>query len=238
MRRVSSFLAILCATLWLAQPAQAQAAGFDTPEAAISAYIEAVAAQDFDAILATTAIDRLEGTDVAGSLERMQMLTPATMLPASSPFFDQINQATFAGNLGSQVKMLTYSLLFPVPEDFLDRGIMQLDAEGLAAFLDALEAGRLAGLDVVLTIDADPEQAGSAAFVDLYAMLAVERGAEEVTEQVAILSLEDRFYMIGFGLSRYEDGWLIFRQDSPVSRLPMSGVAVRVDPEALAAFMQ
>lgn len=132
IRQLASACSVLV-VVTLANFGTVSAADQSTPEGAVAGYIEGIAEQDFDAVVATTSVEKMsEGFDFVAQVERLKTLTPRTPLPASDPFFTAINEPGFEAEIASQVKFLVFGLM--TASDILKLRPVPMDAAGASDF--------------------------------------------------------------------------------------------------------
>jgi hypothetical protein len=212
----------------------APAHGFASPEDAATAYIAAVAANDFDQVLATCAVDEMAaGYRFDLAAERLNAFVFSTMwAPATYPFYEQINAALEQGQIARVVMFLSYSLLASEP---LDPGsvITPVDEAKAQQFVSEVDPAQLANLSVVevrfpkASLEHDPKLvANQETFARIYS-------ADEQTERVALVTLDGKDYAVGFTLLRYGSEWFVANQNSPLYGLSPAGIA---EPTTQAEF--
>jgi hypothetical protein len=190
-------------------------ASFETPDEAITCYLEGVAEGDVDKILSACAINEATaGFRFDLSVEHLGMARPLQDLaPSEDPFFVQISQAQLSSQICTQVKMLAYDLL-ALSDEEMDSFAMGLhmSASEVDGFVDDLDSDRLADIEV--------EQIAAVPGLDesrtqqLFSRNAAVLGADELTERVVLFSFEGDSYYIGFRLLRYDENWKVYEQRS------------------------
>ncbi|WP_160008263.1 hypothetical protein [Rhizobium sp. 18055] len=196
--------------LW---PSSGNTADRATPEKAISAHIDAIAHQDFKAVIATTTVDKMSAqSDFVAAASRLQMLSASYPMPPTDPLFVDINRAKFTSQISEQVQLLIYGLM--TTTDFVNSSTVRVDAAGINGFVDSLRADRLKGLSLLKIGIPNPRIMNSKMHQANMALLAGNNGADEMTERVALLSFEGSQYAIGFTVLRYGDDWAILSQTS------------------------
>ena len=207
----------------------AAAADLSTPEAAVNAYIEAVAAHDLDRVLAASAVDAMSANyDFEGFVDRQKALTAVTPVPSTDTMLVSINRATFAAQIARQVQFLTYGLL--------DRSSLEhwrphvMDRTDAAAFANDINPARLETL-IIGDISA-PQVSAESQERDLRfaAGEALIYGADEQVERGAVINFEGASYVLGFTLLRYGDNWGVSSQSSPLLGTNPMGSPLRVTP--------
>jgi hypothetical protein len=205
--------------------AQQPDAGFASPEDAVREYLAGVAAGDIDRILATVADDEMAaGFRFEASVERLKAFMPfLAPAPATDPLFVELNRISQTGQVAGQLRMLLYSIL--TDADLEGNATLGVDATWAASFVDQLDLDRLEGLTTLVVYFPDPELAADDRWLETAAEQAAIYGADELTERLAIIELEDRRYLVGFTLLRYGDTWKISSQSSALAGTPSTGVA-------------
>jgi hypothetical protein len=232
MSIAAALVAGAIALLPLAVSAQSSPAT-TTPEDAVGAYVEAIAANDMEAVLAATATDEMAaGFDFQAFTERLQaMMLVNGLAPAEYPMFAAIDRYQLASQILGQVRNLTYGLL---SDEVVDGSLIApVDTERIAAFVAAVDPSRLAGLAVVDIRLPEPEVMASERYLDNVAQLAAAYGADEMTERLALVDLDGTTYGLGFTLLRYGDQWLVSSQSSAIGGTSALGTA---EPMTRAAF--
>ena len=198
--------------------------GSATPEAAVEAYVAALAAGDAERILAASAVDRMaDGFDFQAYTERIQALTLMSMAPAEYPLFRSLNRYQQAAQLLGQVRNLVYGLLSGETID--GSAIAPMDALRITAFMVAVDPARLTGLSTLDVRMPEPEAMTSDRYLELAAALAKAYGADEMTERLALVELDGQTYALGFTLLRYGHDWLVSNQSSPIGGTSLLGTA-------------
>jgi len=206
----------------IAQPATTT---FATPEDAIHAYLAGVADADVEGILRASAIDELSaGFDLARYADRYRALLVATTLaPSGYPFYVELNRARQTERILGEVQLLAYSLL---SSQTIDETSIPVDKAWADTFSAEVDPARLAGLTVTdirfpnARFEHDPKYlSGAAAQAAVY-------GADELTERLALVSLDGHLYQVGFTLLRYGAGWKVYQQSSSLAGMGGLGTAV------------
>jgi hypothetical protein len=213
-----------------ARPSLAADPDLTTPEGAVAAYIDGVAQQDLDAIIAVTSVDKMtDGFDFVGYVDRLGALTTTMHAPATSPFFRQINRADAVAQIARQVRFLTYGLM--TTNEILEGKTVLMKAAEATDFATVVRADRLAGLLLVKVAIPMPELMNSERYQKNSVKMAKVHGADASTERLALLSFEGLYFATGFTLLRYGQTWTVMSQSSPISGMSALGTPVRVTPE-------
>jgi hypothetical protein len=180
-----------------------------TPEAAVSLYVECIAASDFAcALRAYAARERAARFDYTALVRFVQHWSPGSLnAPAQYPMFVELNELRAKANLAQATKLFVYGLLADM--DLTRVQTVESDAE-VQSFVQAVNPARLAKLTVVridqprkLVLNGPEAQA-------IFKARAAREGADEVTERIALYELSGQLYWGGFQLSRYDKGWKIY----------------------------
>ena len=213
-----------------ARPSLAADPDLTTPEGAVAAYIDGVARQDLDAIIAVTSIDKMTaGFDFVGYVDRLSAMTPIMPAPATSPFFKQINRASAVAQIAQQVRFLTYGLM--TTNGVIEGKNVPMKAAEAADFATVVRADRLAGLRLAKVAIPLPQIMNSEKYQKTSARIAKVYGADASTERVALLSFEGLYFATGFTLLRYGQEWTVMSQSSPLSGMIALGTPVRTTQE-------
>lgn len=204
---------------------QAFLAGFETPEAAVQAYLAGVKDADLGQVLASSAVTELAArVDFVAWVDRIRAWMPfQAPAPATDPFLVGLTQAQQTAQLLGQTRMLVYGLLTDAD---LEGAPVMADGAWAETFQAQLDLSRLAGLTVGAIAPSDPEHMASDRYKEAMAKQAVVWGADEITERVAAVALEGREALVGFTLIRYGDAWKVLSQSSPMANLPVTGAPV------------
>lgn len=196
-----------------------------TPEDAVRRYLSGVAANDFEAVLEASAMDEAaEHFRFDAFIDERRAFFPAMDLaPPVHPFYQDLNRLQLADAIRRQLLMLVYSILTsepigPVP-------IRVDDLTWTRSFVDQIDPTRLARMDVSeirfpdASVESDPRWLAS-----------VERqvrmlGADDLTQRLALLSLGDQLYDVGFTLVRYGDEWKVLEQRASLGDTDSLGAA-------------
>ena len=213
-----------------ARPSLAADPDLTTPEGAVAAYIDGVARQDLDAIIAVTSIDKMTGGfDFVGYVDRLGALVPTIPAPATSPFFRQINRADAVAQIARQVRFLTYGLM--TTSEILEGKTVLMKAAEATDFATVVRADRLAGLQLVKVAIPFPKLMNGERYQKSSVKTSKVYGADASTERVALLSFEGLYFATGFTLLRYGQEWTVMSQSSPIAGMSSLGTPVRVTPE-------
>lgn len=201
------------------------AAGAATPEDAVRAYLDGVAAADLDAVLAASAIDEMSsGYRFDLQTERIRAFMPFTsQAPTDHPLFVEVNKLENSSRIARQLQMLTYSLL--TGEQLDGSPILDVDAAWADDFARRVDPARLAGLELEEVRFPDASLEHDDRWLENAALQARILGADEMTERLALASFEGGLFAVGFTLVRYGDGWKVSSQGSVLGRTDPLGTA-------------
>jgi hypothetical protein len=220
-----------------AVPAASPSALYSTAEAAVTAYLDGVKQQDTPAIFAASAIDEVaQDFDFQAFADRLQAMPLVTSpAPAEYPFYVEMNRVRRQNEVLSQVRNLAYSLL---SAETVDGSIIaNPGSERVHAFVTDVDPSRLAGIELVQIGTPSPDLLSSTRFQENAAKQAAIYGADELTERVALLSFEDKDYLLGFTLLRYGDSWKVTYQTSNLAGTSALGTVEPTTPEEFAGLI-
>ncbi len=219
---------LLSATVLMASTAFASA--FDSPEAAVSAYVEAVATLDFDAVLDATAVEDMgKAFDFVAYVHRLRAMTPTMPAPTGSDFFEQVNAVQFTATVAAQVKFLAIALL--TTSTVVDGMTVMAPDNEAEIFAEQFDPARLGDLKLEKVAIPSPDLVSSERYLKNAAQQAGAYGADELTERAALVAFEGKHYVLGFTLARYGDDWGVMSQTSPIMGVSALGVPVIATPE-------
>jgi hypothetical protein len=199
--------------------------GAATPEDAVTTYLDAVAANDVEAILDATAVDEMAaGFDFAAYSERLRAMNLGfSLAPSEYPMYAEMNGYQQAAQILAQVRNLAYGLL---SDETIDgRVIAPVDEAQVASFVAAVDPARLGDLSVLDIRLPEPEAAADERYVENVARIAAINGADELTERLALVGLDGETWGVGFTLLRYGDAWLVSAQSSVLGNTSALGTA-------------
>lgn len=204
--------------------------GATTPEEAVRRYLSGVAAADLEAVLAVTAIDAFsDGFRFDLLMEWRGAFTPTSdPSPPVHALYEELNRLMQAETIGHKLKLLVYSLLSS--EHLSDPGlgpwpIRVNDRAEARAFGIEIDPARLARLDVVDVRFPDASLEEDPRWLELAERQARILGADELTQRLALVSLEGRLFDVGFTLVRYADDWKILDQAASLGGTDSWGAA-------------
>jgi hypothetical protein len=202
---------------------------FQTPEDAVTAYMQGVAQADPSKILQACAINEMsEKFKFDLYNERLKALMPSQSLaPANSPFYIETNKTQLSAQVLGRVKILVYALL---SNEKVDDGsvIANIDTERINNFMKDVDPKKLAGLKVEKTSPPNKALMNSTSYQNNATQNALVYGADESTERVVLFSFVQNYYYVGFTLLRYGDNWKISSQTSALAGTNALGAPTKI----------
>lgn len=202
---------------------------FNSPEEAITHYLNGVIQNDPAIILEASAVTEMgEGFNFEHSVERFGGLLPlassASLLPAEHAYYAELNKAHLASQLLSQARNFSLGLL--IGDNVNAPFMAQPTPEQLARIISDLNPELLSTISPKMISLPNAEIMSTPRYLENAASTATTYGADESTERVVLFSFEDADYYTGFQLLRYGDSWKISRQSSPLGNTEPSGVPI------------
>lgn len=221
-RRIGNLLiacllvALLCGPAAFAEgKARVEGPGFDTPEQAAEAYLDALRNADVDQLIATFAMETyVERFNFEKSLNRIKAYTPAMeqRLPPANDFTKVVNLAQRQGNLAAAI-CRQYLALFIDDMTILEGVPLPLTEEETAELARTLaDPACLQALRTLRLVEFLPP----AQLSDMYdsernreniAVRAAMFGADELADVAARVEIGNRRYLFFFDVVRYGDRW-------------------------------
>jgi hypothetical protein len=195
--------------------------GLGTPEAAISLYVESIAANDLACALRGYAAHEFAAAfDFKTLVTYVQVLSPSIIkAPAQYPMFVEMNELRAQGEMADASKAFVYGLLTDIDMG----GVQTMASEApVQAFLQAVNPTRLATLKIVRIDQSYRVVRDGPKAQELFEKFAHLDGAEEMTDRIALYELSGRHFWSGFRLARYEKTWKIYELESSYGG-PISG---------------
>lgn len=196
---------------------------FETPEDAITFYLEAVIQGDIPGILRATAVNEMsENFDFERFVNRIRGLTIQAPAPSDYPFYVELNKVQFTSQLLGQVRNLTYSLL-ATEKELVKTGFVRMETDGAIQFMGEVDPERLAELQVLEIGIPLPDLASSERNQENWNIWAQIYRADEFAERVVLLEFEGETYFMGFGILRYGENWKISTASSALGGTDATG---------------
>jgi len=197
---------------------------FNTPEKAITFYLQAMAQGDVSKILQASAVDEMsEKFDFDFYVNRLKMLPFQAPSPSNYPFYAELNNAQFTWQILNQARYLAYGFLTTEEELLEGYPVYDMDPERITGFIEEVNPEKLAQLEVKKMGIPSPDVASDERNLEIWNRHAQTYGADEYTERVVLVSFEGEYYYMGFGLLRYGDNWKIYNASSILGNTPALG---------------
>jgi hypothetical protein len=204
-------------------PDAANSTTLATPEAAVKLYVESLAANDFaSALRAYAAHESAARFDFTSFMRTVIHLAPSVqMAPAEYPMFVEINELRAQADMAAATKSFVYGLL----TDRDPRGSQPVESDAeIQAFVQAVNPARLAKLRVV-RIDPARQFTDGREAQAMFTSQAIAKGAQEMTERIALYELTGQFFWSGFRLCRYDGSWKVCEFGAFYGGPPSGGVS-------------
>lgn len=207
-----------------ADKATPAAGGYDTPDAAMEAFAQKVAALDTGAALEMfSAAKKAEHFDFDQFVERIQAFSPiSSAISDEYDAYAPLNKAMFNNQSAMQLKI--FMLSFMVEGDRMeavstleDMGVTGLELEQM------IDPQQLAGLKLVRADKAMPELQDSDAHKLNVQNNGKLYGYKDAADYIALYELDGQHYMGGFTLVQYDDGWYVDSLTSTFAGTPATG---------------
>lgn len=229
-KKIFAVITVLWVGLLASDKVLASGADMKTPEGAVTAYLEGVAQQDFDKVVAASAADRMSVKfDFAAYAGRTGAILKNGPLPANHGLFTGMNKAKFDAQLANGLQVFVYSLMTREFED-ANSAVLVDDAEAVA-FIRTVQADRLKTISIIKI--GSPKASGPAHEAELLkvAQTAKVYGADELAERLALISFEGETFVTAFTLLRYGGEWAVMGQYANAAAVTEPGIAARVNTE-------
>lgn len=204
------------------------ASGYATPEDAITAYMQALAAADLDALLATASPQRAaRAVDFVAYVERLRAYAAfSSPLPAHDDTLVRLNRHRLEQQLLNQINNFIVVLLTGEP-DIVSTNVTVADREWAEEFAQRMDLARLADIQLHEIAPPDPELMADERYLQNAANAAAVWGGDDWTERLIYFTFEGEDYLLGFTLIRYGEEWYIQSQTSPLGGTDSSGAPLR-----------
>lgn len=195
--------------------AKVEGPGFDTPEQAAEAYLDALSRADVDQVISTFAMETyVERFDFEKYLGRVKAYTldMEQRLPPANDFTKGINLAQRQGNLAAAI-CRQYLTLFIDDTTVLEGAPLPLTEEETAELARTLaDPAYLQTLSTLRLVEFLPpahlsNQYDSERNRENIALRAAACGADELTDVAARVEIGKRRYLFFFDMVRYGDRW-------------------------------
>jgi hypothetical protein len=195
---------------------------FDTPEKAITYFIEALKENDIGKAFQACAINNpSRNYDMTESVQRINSLNYINNLaPSEYDAYIELNKIECMAKLARQIKLFYYSMSSP-DIDF-QRLKSPVSAEELSEFIEVSDPEKIRDLKIVSIDKHDLVDS------DRYKRMALNQshvlGADDGTERLTLMELDSNFYILGFHLLKYGDFYQIDSLNSNLANTSMYGV--------------
>ena len=204
--------------------------GASTPEAVVRTYLSGVADADLEAIFAVTAVDAYgDGFRFDQLVDWRRAFTPTLdPSPPDHALYRELNRLMQEEAIGRKVTLLVYSLLSS--EHRSDQGIgpwpIRVDDESWApSFAAEVDPSRAAHLEIADIRFPDASLEDHPRWLESAERLARILGADDLTQRLALVSLDDQLFDVGFTLVRYGDVWKVLDQTASLGNTDSWGAA-------------
>lgn len=190
--------------------------GFDSPEEAAEAYLEAMKEGDLDAMLSTVAMESyVEHMDLTAQVERLKVYTPWVMpLPDESDYGNALNLELRRSDVSQLLSFQYVSLTDPASPILESRPVVLEDSDG-AGLLRTLLRGD--GAEILASLEVGdfrrPEMV-SENYAEASNQEAVNKqcrvyGADEIQPLALEVTMDGRDYLFCPDAVRYGDTWYL-----------------------------
>jgi hypothetical protein len=209
---------------------------FKTPEAAVEHFMMAVAKNDLDSALSACAVtEAAHNYDAAAFAERVKALTYDMAAPSEYKLYEDLNQALFLNRITMQIRNFVYSLVASGAANAVSQtaGIQPFTdpAADAARFVAEVDPAVLNGLTIKRVDLPRPDLYDSEAHQRNIKLMSQTYGADEATDRVMLLELNETEYYVGFTLLRYGEKWLILSLNSAIGETTPYGSAAEISTD-------
>lgn len=217
--------------------------GFDTPEAAVQAFLEALREQDLPSALRTFAWEtRIQYGSLEGALERNKTwnrsLSPN--FPKGSGLLDAMNVELARQYVISSLQYTLLALVNPDLDCMQVYSVNPKEEGSVAAFVAAFDLSRLDVLGTlgdirILTVQEGvdqgylPDTALSESLARSVENKRVSYGAEQLELRLAVFTMGGETYLFAPTIVRYADRWYLYHTSSEIMSL-LDVIAVCIAP--------
>jgi hypothetical protein len=214
---------------------------FDTPEKAVTHFVDAIVQGDLEtALQACGANDCAAGFDAKYYYTRMHIVPPTGGAPSQYPFYAQLNQAMFLSTVTTQLKFFILGFADSDAARSLGEGqnyTLSEDAESkVQAFVQSIDPSILKNLKIVRMDLPNKDMMEKESNKQTIEAQYTTYGADEYTERIVMYDLNGTYYYGGFTLLRFGECWRIVSVSSLMGSVPSYGTAQKItmaDYEAL-----
>lgn len=219
----------------------ASSTGYKTPEKAIEAFTESIAAGDFsEALSIFDNRERTEGINLKKYIERMQVFDPQNMPAPQGGEYDILNKAESDGRAAAQIKMFVYSLqeAKKLKDGTITDGMDVGNPYSAKEIVELLDSENLKGLKMERCDIADKDTQSAERYTSNLENVYKIYGCEEMKEYTALLKKRDKFYQAFFTLGKYEKGWKVMTLNTSLIEAPSSGATVETTKKEYVATIE
>lgn len=204
---------------------------FKNPEAAIKFFVENLTQNNLAKALEACDINESsENYNFKKFSNRLRaIILTHTLAPSEYPMYVSINkiQRTFA--IMNQVKYFCYNILSAEKVD--GRTIVIKSDKRITNFIDSANPVKLKELILVDTSFPRPNLQNKKRLIDNFKKQAKIFGAIDKTERIVLYQFKKNYYLGGFSLLLYKDGWKIHSIGSDLANISALGVVKRTTIE-------
>jgi len=183
---------------------------FSTPEEAMVQFANYISHQEIEKAMNLFSINyQAERFDFLGYTEKLQSYTTTQMAPSEYDPFISINKAYAAFYASNQIKCFIYSLFLYPEIDFSSTILLKTIEQEDWDFISLLNPSRLKELKLIRTDLAVPDIQFSDRNQNNIKEAGKIFGYLNRSDYHALYEFEGKFYIGGFTLDEYEDGWQI-----------------------------
>jgi hypothetical protein len=201
---------------------------FDSPEAAINAFVSSIANNDFSTAAQTFAINEpAEKFDFAAYANYLKVIMPFTMLaPSDYALYVEMNKMSSLGDLTRQTKAFIYS--FFETEGMDGSPIAPISQDDASQFVKTVDPSALKSLKIAKIETPSPDVYNSSTNLANFKRMASFYGADDMAERVVLYNLNGQNFEGGFRLLKYGSDWKIFGLNSTLAGQPGTGIVTKV----------
>jgi hypothetical protein len=201
---------------------------FATPEAVVEHFLKSVAADDFDGAMAAFAVDvQIAHFDFARQVRYLgRFIATYAGAPPRYKLYVRTNTLEAMKRAANETLNFAHALLVD-DTDPTGQG-KDRAAGGLAAMLQAMDPAKLQDLKLVRIDSPNKSVTSTQNVLEVLHNQAAVRGADALTERIALLRLGDQHYWCGFRLLKFGSSWHIQDLHSDLAPGPSHGGLVGV----------
>lgn len=212
---------------------------FDSPEAAIIHYFEKIAENDIEGALQACAVQECENKyDFKKQAIRNQSLMPLSVSysPNKYDMYRIRNRIKMENYFANIIVSVCYSLTTDAPVIHGETMLFSNEAE-VDRFIAEVNPEQLKDLKVMRIDYSCPSKQNSEQNQENFQINAATWGADEMREYVVLLELQNRYYMAGYSVNRYGEGWKI-NGTAPLTGMSGSGEVEAISEDDYAEYLE